>query len=153
MLALVKSYGHNVCLVEENIRCHKCGVGEKTCIDVLCVLLALVLELCHSGKLTEHGIAVKNPAKLCVCRNVGLNEKSVLLFINATSHIKSKCFICSSAKLCRCLTNCNGVKIYNTIESFIFVGKMGEILNCSKIISYGKVSRWLNAGENNFLIA
>ena len=48
MLLLINTYGNNVCLVEKNICCHKSGVGEETCVDVCAVLLALVLELCHT---------------------------------------------------------------------------------------------------------
>ena len=81
MLLLVDTYGNNVGLVEENVRCHKGGVGEQTCVYVLRVLLTLILELCHSGKLAEHGIAIQHPAQLCVCGNVGLHEECILFFI------------------------------------------------------------------------
>ena len=153
MLSLVVANGNNVCLVEENVRRHKGGVCEETCVNIFRMLLALILKLCHSGKLTEHGVAVKHPTKLCMRRNVGLYKECIFLFIETASHVKSKGFVGSSAKLCRNLSYGDGVKIHNAVEGLIIIGESGEILDSSEVVTYGKVSRRLNARENYLLIA
>ena len=37
-----------ICLIKQNIACHKRGICKKSCVDVVCVLCRLVLELSHS---------------------------------------------------------------------------------------------------------
>ena len=57
MLALVLAYGHQVRLVEQDVRRHEHRVGEEAGGDVVGVLLGLLLELGHAAELTELGAA------------------------------------------------------------------------------------------------
>jgi hypothetical protein len=153
VLSLVNAYGHNVGLVEQNVCRHKSGVGEKTCIDVLRVLLALVLKLCHTGELAKHGVAIQHPAELCVRRHVGLNEKGVLLGVKAAGHIERKSLVGSATKLCRYLSYGNRVQVNYAVKGFIFLGEARKVLDRSEIVSNCKISRGLYSREYCFFIA
>ena len=56
VLFLVDADGNDVGLIQKNIGCHKCGICEKSRIDIIRMLCGLILELSHSGKLAKHSI-------------------------------------------------------------------------------------------------
>ena len=62
VLLLVDPHGNEVSLIQQDIRSHQNRVGEQTGVDVVRVLCGLILELRHSGKLAELGVAGKDPA-------------------------------------------------------------------------------------------
>ena len=117
------------------------------------MLLALILELSHTGELAEHCIAIEHPAKLRVCGHVGLNEECILFWIKTARHIECEGLVGSLAKLRRHLSYGDGVKINYAVECFIVLGETGEVLYCAEVISYCEVSGGLNAGENHLFIA
>ena len=87
MLLLVLAYRYIVCLIQQDVCGHQNRICEQTCVDVVLVLCRLVLELGHAGKLAEHRVAVEDPCKLGVCRNVRLHEKYVLLRIKTAGNV------------------------------------------------------------------
>ena len=123
MLLLIDSDGNDIGAVKKNNRSHKSRIGEKTCVYILRILCALFLELSHSGKLAEHGVAVKYPPKLCVLGNVRLNEEGIFRFVQTASEVKRQRFIGSFAKLSRDLSYRYGVKVNYAVKRFIFIGK------------------------------
>lgn len=71
-------------LVEDDICCHKHGVGEEseTCVMMVHFLL---LILCHAVDPRKRGHTGKNPHELIMLRHVGLHEEAGLFWINSTS--------------------------------------------------------------------
>jgi hypothetical protein len=116
------------------------------------VARALVLELSHSRKLTEHSKAVEHPSKLGVCGNVRLNVKGVLLGVKTASNIESESLAGSSSQLCGNLTDCNGVQVDYAVKAFVIFAVMGKVLDSTEIITYREVSARLNARKANLLI-
>ena len=88
MLTLVLAHGHAVHLVEQNVGSHQNRVGEQTHGGILStLLLGLVLELGHSGRLTKAGEAVQNPCQLGVLGHVRLYEQRGAGRVNARGDI------------------------------------------------------------------
>ena len=152
MLLLVETYGHYVSLIKKDVCRHKCGVGEETCVYILRILRALVLELSHSRELTEHGVAVEYPAELSVLRHVRLYEEGVFLGIKAASHVERESLVRSPSELCGYLSYGNCVKVNYAIKGLIFLAEARKVLDRAEVVSYREVARGLYSGENYFLI-
>ena len=152
MLLLVDADRNYVGLIKQDIRCHKNGVGEKSCVYVVCVLCALVLELSHSRELAEHSEAVEDPSKLGVLVNVRLNVESVLLGIKSASHIERERLVGPAAKLCGDLTHGYRVLVDYAVKALILFGVGREILDRSEVISYSEISAGLNARVGDLFI-
>ena len=60
---------------------------QKADIDIVCVLCAFILKLRHSAHFTHISIAVKNPYKLGMRRNMRLIVKTGLLRVNSRRDI------------------------------------------------------------------
>ena len=82
MLGLILPHGHEVGIVDEDVRCHQHGVGEQTAVDVVGVLGALILELGHARQLTKLRVAGQHPGKLGVRGHVALYKQNVLLRVD-----------------------------------------------------------------------
>ena len=81
MLLLIRTYRHNIRLVQQNIRRHQAGIGKQPGIHIVCVLLGLVLKLGHTGQLAKLGVAVQQPAQLGMGGHMGLDKHNTLVRI------------------------------------------------------------------------
>ncbi len=91
MLLLVGADRHLVSLIEQDVARHKHGIGEQTCVDVVCVLGALVLELRHPRKLAELGVAVQYPSDFGVGVDVALNKEYALFNVDPAGEDRGVC--------------------------------------------------------------
>ena len=116
------------------------------------MLCALVLELRHTGKLAEHGVAVEDPSQLRVSGDVGLNVKRVFLGIETCGNVERKRLIGAAAQVGGNLTHGDGVHVHHAVERLIFLAVLREIAQSAKVISDGQISAWLNTRIRNFFI-
>ena len=65
MLELVLAHGHRFRVIEQDIRRHKDGVGEKAHVRRI-LLAALLFELRHALEFRNGRNAIQNPGKLCM---------------------------------------------------------------------------------------
>ena len=152
VLLLIDTNGNNVGLIEQNISRHKHGISEKTCVDVVGMLLGFILELSHARKLTEAGKAVEQPCKLGVFLYVRLHVKSIFVGIKTASHVECKRLVGAAAQVGRDLTNGDRVLVNNTVKALVLHGVRGKVLDRAKIISNSQISAGLNAGKRDLLI-
>ena len=92
MLALVFSHGHQVCLVEQDVRRHEHRIGEETGGDVVGVLLGFLLKLGHAAELAELGAAAQHPTELCVLGDMALDKHDAFLGVQAAGNVLSQLF-------------------------------------------------------------
>ena len=74
MLFLIMTDGHEVCLIEQNVRGHQHRISEHPCADRLALFGGLILELRHALKLGFARDAVENPSEFRVFGHVRLNK-------------------------------------------------------------------------------
>ena len=91
------------------------------------MLGGLILELGHSGKLSEHGVAVQNPAQLCMLRNMALDEKHALLRIDAAGKIDGHSLIGPFAQIGRLLSDGDGVQVRHAVIAIVFLLQKGPV--------------------------
>ena len=153
MLFLVCAYGDKVCLIKKNISRHKCRVCKQTCVDVVCVLCGFILELCHTGKLAELCVAVKNPCHLCMCGNVALNKENALFGVNTASKDRSISLQHVLSHCCRLLTNCDCVQVCKGVDAVLvfFVLHNYPVTKCAEVIAQSDGTRGLDSAVYNFL--
>ena len=152
MLLLIVSHRDKVRLVEEDIRRHESGVSEQTAVDVFRVLGGLILKLGHPAELAEHSIAVEDPAQLRMLVNMGLNEESVLLRIQAAGNILSQLLQGPPPQSRRLLPHCDGVHIGHKIVAVELLGPGAPVTDGPQIVAQMQVSAGLDAGEHDFFL-
>ena len=152
VLLLVDADRHDIGLIQQDIRRHQHRIGEQPGVDVVGVLCALVLELRHAGKLTEHGEAVEQPCQLGVLRHVRLDVQCVAFGVKPARKVKCQRFIGAAAQFGGDLPNRNGMLVHYAVKALVFFGKSGKIPQCAKIIAERQVSAGLNARKGYRLI-
>ena len=151
MLLLVLTHRDEIRLVEKNIRGHQGRVGEQAAVDVLLVLGGLVLELGHAAEFAEHGITVQHPAQLRVGGDVGLDEQSVLLRVQAAGDILGQLLQGAAAQVGGGLPDGDGVHIRHKVIAVEFVGPGAPILDGAQIVAQVQIAAGLDAREHHFL--
>ena len=152
VLLLVLANGHQVRLVEQDVRRHQAGIGKQAAIDVVRILGRLVLELGHAAELAEHGIALQHPAQFCVLVYMALDEQGVLLGVKAAGDVLGQLLQGAAAQICGVLPNGNGVQICHEVEAIVVVCPLGPVLHSAQVAAQGQVSGGLDAGEHSFLL-
>ena len=137
MLLLILPHRDIIRLVEENIRRHKSGIGKKAAVDVILIFGGLILELGHTAELTEHGVAVENPAQLGMLVNMGLNEEGILFRIQATGDVLGQLLQCPPAQCRRVLTDSNRVHIRHKIVTVKRLGPLRPVLDGPQVGTQG----------------
>ena len=150
MLLLIISDRNIVRLIKQNVCCHQRRIGEKTGIDIIGILGALVLELRHAGKFSEHRIAIQNPSELCVRRNMALHKQRVFLRIKTAGNILCELFQRSSAQICGILANGDRVKIRHKIVAVKFFGTCAPVFDRTEVGAERQIAGGLNAGKHYF---
>ena len=151
MLGLVGTYGHVVCLIQENIAGHQGGIGEETGIDVLRVFGALVLELGHAAKLAELGAAGQNPAHFRMGGHMALDENQAFLRVKAAGQEQGEGLETLLLSELRVDMHRQGVEVGNEIIAFVVRLHLSPVLHRSQVIAQGKDTRGLDAAEDDFL--
>ena len=129
MLLLILPYGHQIRLIQQNVRRHQAGIGKQAAIDVVRVLGGLVLELGHPAQLAEHGIALQHPAQLRVLVHMALDEEGVLLRIQAAGNVLGQLLQGAPPQIRRVLTDGDGVKVCHKVEAVIFLCPLGPVFH------------------------
>ena len=120
MLTLILTHGHAVHLVEQDVGSHQNRVGEQTHGGVLsALLLGLVLELGHAGRLAKAGKAVQNPRELCVLGNVRLHEQRGAGRVNAGGDVLRRSQAGALTQFLGVLRNGDSVHIRNEEQAFV----------------------------------
>ena len=145
MLLLVFAHGDQVRLIDENVRRHQNRIREKTGGDVVRVLLRLHLELRHARKLAELRVAAEHPGKLCVRRNMRLDEHDVLLRVQTAGDILRELLEASSAKIRRNLPHGNCVHVHDAVQTVILVLQRHPVFDCAHIRAQRQIAARLNA--------
>lgn len=152
VLLLVDSHGHQVSLVQQDIRRHQHGVGEQSCVDIVRVLRGLVLELGHSGQLSELGVAGENPAQLRVVGIVPLHEQRGLLRVKPCGDEQRVAFLDLVAQLHGVLPYGDGVQVRNAEVAVVVVLELHPVPHCAEVISQvGSICR-LDKAQHIFLL-
>ena len=131
MLLLILAHGHQIGLVQQDIRRHQGGIGEQAAVDVVRVFGRLVLELGHAAQLAEHGVAVQHPAQLRMLVNMALDEQGVLFRVKAAGDVLCQLLQRPSAQVSRILTHGDGVEVCHEIEAVIVVGAFRPVFHCA----------------------
>ena len=151
MLFLVLTHGDVVGLVEQDVGGHEAGIGEEAAVDVVGVFGGLVLELGHTGKLAEHGIAVQHPAQLGVGGDVGLDEDGTLLRVQAAGDILGHLSEHPAAQLGRVLAHRDGVQVGHEEIAVKFLNHLRPVADRAQVVAQVQLPAGLDAGEHYFL--
>ena len=152
MLFLIHTHRHQFRLVQQDVRRHQRRIGKQPGIDIVGVLGALILELGHSGQFPEHGIAVQDPAQLCVCGHMTLHKQRILFGIQPAGHIQRQRLVCPLPQIRRILSYGNSVLVHHAVQTVVFVRKSIEIFDSAKVIPDGQRTGRLYTGKHHFLI-
>ena len=90
VLALIDTDGHDVRLIEEDVRRHQDGICHESHVDVLGMLCSLVLELRHALHFADIGDGVEDPGEFRVRGDVRLNIERALLGIDAAGNVERR---------------------------------------------------------------
>ena len=151
MLHLIRAHGHQIRLVQQNIRRHQHRIGKQACRDIIRMLLRLILELRHASQLAELGIAAQHPAELRMLGYMALDKHDILFRIQAAGDILRQLRNGPAAQIRRVLPDRNGVHIHNAEQAVIFVLQRRPVLDGAHIGTQGQLSAGLNAGKNTLL--
>ena len=145
MLLLVAAHGHQIRLIQQNIRRHQSRIGEQARVDVVRVLGRLILELGHAAQFAEHGVAVQHPAQLGVGRNMGLDEQHVFLRVQTAGDIGRQLDQGVPPQLRRDLPHGDGVHVGHHIIAVIFIGQSRPVADGAQVGAQGQVTGGLAA--------
>ena len=151
MLLLIRADGHQIGLIEQNIRRHQHGVIKQARVDVVRVLGALVLVLGHAGKLAHIGEAVQDPGQLCVAADMALAVDDVFLGIQTTGDVGGGHFQTAAAQLGGILPHGDGVHVHHAVDAVVVVLQKGEVPQRADVVADGQGAGRLDAGEDRFL--
>ena len=151
MLLLVLSHRDIIRLIEQDIRSHQHRIGKQAGVDVVLMLCGFVLELGHPGQLPEHGVAVQDPGKLRMLRNVGLQEKNVLLRVQAAGNVLCQLVDGTLSEIRRRLTHRDGVHIRHEVIALKLIRAVRPVLDGAEVIPEVQVSAGLDARQHSFL--
>ena len=145
MLLLVAAHGHQIRLIQQNIRRHQSRIGKQARVDVVGVLGGLILELGHAAQLAEHGVAVQHPAKLGVGRNMGLDEQHVFLRVQTAGDIGRQLDQGVPPQLRRDLPHGDGVHVGHHIVAVILIRQRRPVSDGAQIGTQRQVAGGLDA--------
>ena len=151
VLLLVMAHGNQVRLVQQDICCHQSRIGKQAAVDILSMLAGFVLKLSHTGQFAKHGIAVQDPAQLCVLVDMRLDEQGVLLRIQAAGDVLCQLLQSAAAQISRCLTNGDGMQVSHEVEALIQVASGAPVLDGAQIVAQVQITGGLDAGEHSLL--
>ena len=148
MLLLILSHRHQIRLVQQDIRSHQAGVGKQAAVDVVRVLGRLILELGHPAQLTEHGVALQNPAQLRVLVHMALDEQGVLLRIQAAGDVLSQLLQSPPPQIRGILPDGDGMEVCHKVEAVVFLRPLSPVFHGTQIAAQGQIAGGLDAGEH-----
>ena len=151
MLLLVCTHGHQISLIQQDVRCHQNGIGKQAGGDVVSVLLGLLLELGHAGELAELGIAAQDPAQLCVLGHMALDEQNALFGIQTAGQILCQLGQGTAAQVSRVLADGDGVHIHYAVDALVLVLQGYPVLDGAHVGAQSQVAAGLDAAENSLL--
>src|SRR2546427_959721 len=149
MLSLIFSHGHEICLIEQDVRRHQNGIIKESHCHILALFPSLVFKLRHPLQLRHAHQAVKNPSQLGVLRNVSLHEDCRELGIYSHCQIDTREFSCFLSEQSWILWDCDRVKINYAEEAFVFVLQGNPIAQRAQIISQMYISGWLCTAKDS----
>ena len=129
VLLLILAHRHQIRLVQQNVRRHQAGVREQAAVDIVRILGGLVLELGHPAQLAEHGIALQHPAQLRVLVHMALDEKGILLRVQAAGDVLGQLLQGTPPQIRRVLPDGDGVKVCHKVEAVIFLCPLGPVFH------------------------
>ena len=127
MLLLVHAHGHQVGLIQQNIRGHEHGIGIQAGVDVVGMLGALVLELGHAVQLTHIGKAVQDPSQLRVAAHMALAINQALLRVQAAGQVNGHQLLAAAAQGGGVLPDGNGMHVHHAVDAIVIILQKGEI--------------------------
>ena len=148
MLALILAHGDEVCLIQKNVGSHQHRVSKEACGNVVSMLGSLGLELGHAAQLTKLGIAVEDPAQLCVLRHMALDEHDVLLRIEAAGDILCQLIHAALTHQRGILTDSDGVHVHDAIQAIILILQGYPVFDSAHIRTQRQLTGGLNTAEN-----
>ena len=146
MLGLVLPNGHQVGMVDQNIRSHQAGIGEQTAVYIVGVLGAFILKLRHAAQFAKLGIAAQDPVQLGVGGHMALHKQQALLGVNAGGQQHGGCIAGVAAKIGRVLAHGQSVQIGHHIQALKFILQLGPVAHSANIVAQSKSTGGLNAG-------
>ena len=149
MLLLIVTHRNDVRIIQQNVGSHQHRIGEQTSRCRL-FILAFILELGHSGQLAGIGLAGQHPSQFCVTRNIRLHENDGFLWIDSYRQIQGSHIQNMLPQGFRILRHGDGMLVHDTVNAFMIILQLYELLQCTQIISQVNVSCRLYAGKNSF---
>ena len=148
MLLLILADGHIVCLIEQNVRRHEHGVGEESDVDIVRVLLGFVLELGHSRRLAELGVAVEYPRQLGVGADMALNKHDALLRVEPYREQERKGLHGLTSERRGVLPYGYGVQVCHGIDAVIVLAHRFPVAQSAEIVAESRNGGRLYCAEN-----
>lgn len=134
MLRLVLPNGHQVRLVEQDIRRHEGRIGEKARIDVIRMLGGLILELGHAGQFPEHGIAHEDPPQLRMVVDMALDKDKALFRIDACRQQEGESLQGLLAQVRRVLADSQGMQVRHKIIAVVVFLELPPVADGPNIV-------------------
>ena len=150
MLGLILPHGHEVGIVDEDVRCHQHGVGEQTAVDVVGVLGTLILELGHARQLTKLRVAGQHPGKLGVRGHVALYKQNMLLRVDAYGQQQGGQLTCAAAQVCGHLAHGQAVQVGHHVQAVVIGLQEGPVAHRTDVVAQSRRAGGLNARKNAF---
>ncbi len=152
MLLLILAHGDEVRLVEQDIGRHQRGIGKEAAVDVLGVFRAFVLELGHAAQLTEHRIAVEDPAELGVLVHVGLQEKGVLLRVETAGDILRQLLERTAPQRGGVVARGESVQVGHEVIAVKLLGALSPVFDRPEIGAQRQIAGGLDAREHDLFL-
>ena len=149
MLLLIVAHRHKIRLIQQNIRRHQCRIGKQTAVNVFRVLGGFVLKLGHSAQLTEHGIAIQNPAQLRMLMYMALDKQGILLGIQSAGNILRKLLQSPATQVRRCLPHGDGMHICHKVKAFIGIRPGTPVFDSAQIVAQMQIAAGLDTGKHS----
>jgi len=153
MLLLILAHGHQMGLIEKNIRRLKAWVPVKPKGCLFLILASLVLELGHTVEPSHGRFAPQHPTKLGVSRYMGLDKEDTFLGIKATGKISCGNLKGLIFKKGRVLEDGDGVHVNDAVKAVVVLLQMYPVPQRAKIVAKGKRPSGLHARKNTFHVA
>ena len=154
MLLLVRADGHKVALVEQDVRGHEHGIGQKARVDVVGVLLRLILELGHAPQLAHVGEAPQEPGELAVRGHVALAVHDVLLRVQTAGDEQGQRLRAAAAQGRRVLAHGQGVQVHHAVDAVVLPAVLqgDPVAKRADIVAQRQDARGLNAAEDRLFL-
>lgn len=150
VLFLVYAHGHEVGAEQQNVRRHEHGIVHEPHVDVVGVPGALVLELGHTGRLADIGVAVENPLQLGVFLDMRLEVKHGFFGVDAAREELCEKAHARLAKLRGLPPHGEGVQVGDEENRVELLLHFAPVLDRAEIISQRNRARGLNPAQHHF---